>query len=267
MIKETEASPLSATLQNDGLMTAESIMKWYGDHCVLKSVTLTVDKSEVLFIIGPSGSGKSTLCRTLCGIEQPDEGTIWIEGQPWVHRERRDKPIMVHPDYRKIRLELGMVFQDYTLFPQMTALRNVTLGPVEVLGLAPAEARQIGEEVLARVGLADKGKAYPNELSGGQKQRVAIARELAMGRKILFLDEPTSALDPELVGEVLDVIASLADSGLTMVVVSHEMAFAKRAGDRIIFMAEGEIIEVASTHDFFNHPATERAQRFVGKIR
>lgn len=183
-----------------------------------------------------------------------------------MHREQHGKPLMVHPNYRKARLELGMVFQDYTLFPQMTALQNVTLGPHKVLGLNPSDARKRGLEVLDRVGLANKADAYPSELSGGQKQRVAIARELAMGRKILFLDEPTSALDPELVGEVLDVIASLASSGLTMVVVSHEMAFAKRAGDRIIFMADGDIVETATAHGFFTNPATDRAKRFVEKI-
>ncbi|MDN5843245.1 MAG: amino acid ABC transporter ATP-binding protein [Alcaligenaceae bacterium] len=248
------------------MLYAESISKWYGSNQVLKNICLTVNRSEVLVIIGPSGSGKSTLCRTLCGIEHLDEGTVWIEGQPWAHRKQRGKPLMVHPNYREIGLGFGMVFQDYTLFPQMTALENVTLGPRKVLKLGSGEARKRGRGVLDRVGLLDRANAYPHELSGGQKQRVAIARELAMGRKILFLDEPTSALDPELVGEVLDVVASLARSGLTMVLVSHQMAFAKQAVDRVVFMADGEIVEIAAAQTFFSHPSTERAQRFVEKI-
>lgn len=258
--------PLSAQIPGRNLMMAESVSKWYGDNQVLKNITLTVNRSEVLILLGPSGSGKSTLCRMLCGLEQPDEGTVWAEGEPWAHRERRGKRLMVHPNHRGIGLEFGMVFQDYTLFSQMTALKNVTLGPRKVLGLNANEAKKCGRDVLDRVGLVDKADAYPHELSGGQQQRVAIARELAMGRKILFLDEPTSALDPELVGEVLEVVASLADSGLTMVVVSHEMAFAKRAGDRVVFMAEGELIEATTADDFFAHPSTERAQNFVEKI-
>ncbi len=266
MISEIPADLNGSHVEREHLLYAESISKWYGDNQVLKNIRLTVGKSEVVVIIGPSGSGKSTLCRTLCGIEQPDEGTIWIEGQPWVHREKRGKPFMVHPNHREIGLGFGMVFQDYTLFPQMTALENVTLGPRKVLGLSTNDARERGSAELHRVGLLDRASAYPHELSGGQKQRVAIARELAMGRKILFLDEPTSALDPELVGEVQDVIASLASSGLTMVLVSHQMGFARQAADRVVFMADGDIAEIATAETFFTAPSTERAQRFVEKI-
>ncbi len=223
----------------------------------LKDVSLTVRRGETVVVIGPSGSGKSTLLRCLCGLEEVDEGRITIDGQPVTddHRLRQ-----------RMRPELGMVFQSFNLFPHLTALDNLTLAPIRVRGQKKAEAEALARDLLAKVGLADKAAARPAQLSGGQQQRVAIARALAMNPKVMLFDEPTSALDPEMIGEVLAVMRELAREGSTMVVVTHEIGFAKEAGDELIFMDEGEIVERGQAATFFENPQTERARQFLAKI-
>lgn len=232
--------------------------KHFGDLHVLKDVSLSVGKGEVVVVIGPSGSGKSTLCRAINRLETIDSGEILIEGKP-LPQEGRELAAM--------RAELGMVFQSFNLFAHMSILQNVTLGPVEVLGLSKAEAEQRAMGLLDRVGVASQANKVPAQLSGGQQQRVAIARSLAMHPKAMLFDEPTSALDPEMINEVLDVMVDLARQGMTMIVVTHEMNFARRVADRVVLMADGAIVEEGAPDAFFDHPQSQRARDFLDSIK
>ena len=232
--------------------------KHFGDLHVLRDINLAVARGEVLVVIGPSGSGKSTLCRTINRLETIDSGEVLIEGKP-LPLEGRELAAM--------RAELGMVFQSFNLFAHKTILENVTLGPVDVLGMDKAEARARAMELLERVGVAEQADKVPAQLSGGQQQRVAIARSLAMHPKAMLFDEPTSALDPEMITEVLEVMVELARGGMTMVVVTHEMNFARRVSDRVVFMADGQIVEEGAPDAFFDHPRTQRARDFLDSIR
>ena len=232
--------------------------KHYGALHVLKDINLKIDRGEVLVVIGPSGSGKSTLCRTINRLETIDSGEILIEGEPLPQEGK---------ELARTRAELGMVFQQFNLFAHKTILDNVTLGPIEVLGISKADAEKRAMELLARVGVAEQAGKVPAQLSGGQQQRVAIARSLAMNPKAMLFDEPTSALDPEMINEVLDVMTELARGGMTMVVVTHEMNFARRVGNRVIFMADGAIVEEGSPDEFFDHPQTQRARDFLNSIK
>ena len=232
--------------------------KHFGDLHVLKDVSLSVGKGEVVVVIGPSGSGKSTLCRAINRLETIDSGEILIEGKP-LPQEGRELAAM--------RAELGMVFQGFNLFAHMSILQNVTLGPVEVLGLSKAEAERRAMGLLDRVGVASQANKVPAQLSGGQQQRVAIARSLAMHPKAMLFDEPTSALDPEMINEVLDVMVDLARQGMTMIVVTHEMNFARRVADRVVFMADGAIVEEGAPDAFFDHPQSQRARDFLDSIK
>ena len=232
--------------------------KHYGDLHVLKDINLVVDRGEVVVVIGPSGSGKSTMCRTINRLETIDSGEILIEGEPLPQEGKK---------LTKVRAELGMVFQSFNLFAHMTVLENVTLGPIQALGMKKDEAEKVAMDLLARVGVAEQAHKVPAQLSGGQQQRVAIARSLAMHPKAMLFDEPTSALDPEMINEVLDVMVKLAREGMTMIVVTHEMNFARRVADRIIFMADGQIVETGLPQEFFDHPKTERAKDFLNSIK
>ena len=232
--------------------------KHYGDLHVLRDVNLRVGRGEVVVVIGPSGSGKSTMCRTINRLETIDSGEILIEGEPLPQEGR---------ELTRMRAELGMVFQQFNLFAHMSVLDNVTLGPREVLGVPKEEAEKRALELLARVGVAEQAHKVPAQLSGGQQQRAAIARSLAMLPKAMMFDEPTSALDPEMINEVLDVMVELARGGMTMVVVTHEMSFARRVADRVVFMADGRIVEEGSPDEFFDHPKTQRARDFLDSIK
>ena len=235
----------------------KGVNKWFGKLHVLNQIDLKVQKGEVLVVCGPSGSGKSTLIRCINKLEPIQKGEIIVDGMS-VHDSATN--------LTKLRTEIGFVFQQFYLYPHMTALQNIMLAPVNVKKIAKAEAEKIAREQLERVGLAEKANSYPTQLSGGQQQRVAIARGLAMSPKIMLFDEPTSALDPEMIGEVLDVMVSLASEGITMCVVTHEMGFAKKVADRVLFMDDGKIIETGKPADFFDHPQTERAADFISKI-
>jgi glutamate transport system ATP-binding protein len=239
------------------LVVIDQVNKHFGDVHALKDVSLTVERGEVLVIIGPSGSGKSTLCRTINRLEPIDSGTISVDGQPLPEEGRA---------LARLRADVGMVFQSFNLFAHKTILQNVTLGPIKVRKLPKAEARERAMKLLERVGIGDKADRYPAELSGGQQQRAAIARALAMGPKLMLFDEPTSALDPEMIKEVLDVMVELAREGTTMVVVSHEMGFARQAARRVAFMDAGRIVELAPPDRFFARPESERARNFLSKI-
>ena len=232
--------------------------KHYGALHVLKDINLTVAKGEVLVVIGPSGSGKSTMCRTINRLETIDSGEILIEGEPLPQEGK---------ELARVRAEVGMVFQQFNLWSHKTILQNVTLGPTTVLGMKKDEAEARAMELLERVGVAEQAAKVPAQLSGGQQQRVAIARSLAMNPKALLFDEPTSALDPEMINEVLDVMVELAGQGMTMVVVTHEMNFARRVADRVVFMADGQIVEEGAPAEFFDHPQTERARDFLNSIK
>ena len=234
------------------------VEKHFGDLHVLKDINLQVEKGEVLVLIGPSGSGKSTLCRTINRLETIDSGEILIEGKP-LPQEGKELAAM--------RAEIGMVFQQFNLFAHKTILENVTMGPVEVLHVDKKKAEQEAMELLRRVGVAEQAGKVPAQLSGGQQQRVAIARSLAMHPKAMLFDEPTSALDPEMINEVLDVMVELAREGMTMVVVTHEMNFARHVADRVEFMADGQILEEGDPNEFFDHPKTERAREFLESIK
>ena len=235
----------------------ENVHKYFGDLEVLKGIDLEIQPGEVVVILGPSGSGKSTLLRCINKLEKITSGRIEVDGY-----DLND----TKTDINKVRTEATMVFQQFNLFPHITVLGNVTLGPIKVRGLSRAEAEKLGRELLSKVGLDDKADNYPRQLSGGQQQRVAIARALALGPKVLLFDEPTSALDPELVGEVLEVMRKLAREGMTMVVVTHEMGFAKEVADRCIFIDEGIIMVEASPTDFFDNPDHPRLRDFLGKV-
>jgi glutamate transport system ATP-binding protein len=231
--------------------------KYFGDLHVLRKVDLTVAAREVVVIIGPSGSGKSTLCRCINRLETIDGGELRVDGQPLPAEGR---------GLARLRAEVGMVFQSFNLFGHRTVLDNVTLGPITVRKVPRNEAQAEGRALLARVGISDKADAYPAQLSGGQQQRAAIARALAMQPKVMLFDEPTSALDPEMVSEVLDVMVQLAAEGMTMVVVTHEMGFARKAADRVVFMDSGEIVEQGTPDDFFAGASSDRAKSFLSKV-
>ena len=239
------------------LVVLEGVNKHFGDLHVLKDINLTVGRGEVVVVIGPSGSGKSTLCRTINRLETFESGSITIDGEPLPQEGKA---------LARLRADVGMVFQSFNLFAHKTILENVTLGPMKVRGKNKAEAQSRAQELLERVGVAHQAAKYPAQLSGGQQQRVAIARSLAMEPKVMLFDEPTSALDPEMINEVLDVMVGLAKSGMTMIVVTHEMGFARKAADRVIFMDDGEIVEQAEPEDFFTNPQSDRAKDFLGKI-
>ena len=247
-----------AAEKNVPVIELRHVDKHYGDLHVLRDVSLSVARGEVVVIIGPSGSGKSTLCRTINRLETIDSGEILIEGDPLPQEGR---------ELARMRSELGMVFQQFNLFAHMSVLDNVTLGPREVLGQPKDEAERHAMELLGRVGVAEQAHKVPAQLSGGQQQRAAIARSLAMRPKAMLFDEPTSALDPEMINEVLDVMVELARGGMTMIVVTHEMGFARRVADRVVFMADGQIVEEGAPDDFFDHPRSQRARDFLDSIK
>jgi glutamate transport system ATP-binding protein len=241
----------------DPLVVLSGVNKHFGALHVLKDVDLSIARGEVVVVIGPSGSGKSTLCRTINRLETIDNGTITIDGKPLPAEGK---------ELAQLRAKVGMVFQSFNLFAHKTVLENVMLGPVKVKGVKRGAAESRGRELLERVGIANQAEKYPAQLSGGQQQRVAIARALAMDPMVMLFDEPTSALDPEMINEVLDVMTSLAKSGMTMVVVTHEMGFARRAAHRVVFMDDGRIIEQADPEKFFTNPESARTQDFLSKI-
>ena len=247
----------SSTTSPRLLVALGKVNKHFGDLHVLKDIDLSIGKGEVVVIIGPSGSGKSTLCRAINGLETIDSGTIRIDG-------------VVLPEDGKelatLRADVGMVFQSFNLFTHKTIRENVTLGPIKVRGLDVQQANDRADQLLKRVGITAQAEKYPAQLSGGQQQRVAIARALAMEPKVMLFDEPTSALDPEMINEVLDVMTDLAKQGMTMIVVTHEMGFARRAADRVVFMSEGQIIEESTPEEFFTNPKSSRAKDFLSKI-
>ncbi len=244
-------------MTSEPLIKMSSVNKWFGELHVLRDVDLAIDRGEVVVIIGPSGSGKSTLCRAINRLEPINSGTITFDGRPLPAEGK---------GLAKLRSEVGMVFQSFNLFAHKTILQNVMLGPQKVRKEKPAVVRERAMSLLDRVGIASQAEKYPAQLSGGQQQRVAIARALAMQPKALLFDEPTSALDPEMVGEVLDVMTSLAREGMTMVVVTHEMGFARHAANRVVFMAEGQLVEEATPQEFFANPRSDRAKDFLSKI-
>ncbi|MDN3238449.1 amino acid ABC transporter ATP-binding protein [Glycomyces tritici] len=248
---------MEATQPKAPMVSISGVNKHFGDLHALKDIDLTVEDGEVVVLIGPSGSGKSTLCRTINRLETVDSGDITVNGKPLPAEGRA----LAH-----LRADVGMVFQHFNLFAHLTVLQNITLGPIKVRRTPKAKAEARARQLLERVGLAEKADAFPSQLSGGQQQRVAIARGLAMDPKLMMFDEPTSALDPEMINEVLDVMQDLAREGMTMVVVTHEMGFARRAANRVVFMAEGQIVETATPDEFFDDPKTARAQDFLAKV-
>ncbi len=239
------------------IVEMEHVDKYFGDLHVLNDIDLTVAKGEVVVVIGPSGSGKSTLCRTINRLESINSGTIKIDGSLLPEEGKA---------LAQLRSDVGMVFQSFNLFAHKTILENVTLGPIKVRKMSEADAKAKGMQLLERVGVANQASKYPAQLSGGQQQRVAIARALAMGPKVMLFDEPTSALDPEMVNEVLDVMVGLAEQGMTMIVVTHEMGFARKAAHRVVFMADGQIVEQNTPDAFFTNPQSARARDFLSKI-
>lgn len=240
------------------MIEIKNLMKKYGKNIVLKDITESVNKGQVICVIGPSGSGKSTFLRCLNVLEKPNSGKILFEG--------KDLTNISEKELCALREKMGMVFQSFNLFPNMTVLENIKVAPMRVKGIAEDEAEKKAKQLLEKVGLSDRENQYPASLSGGQQQRVAIARAFAMDPEVMLFDEPTSALDPEMVGEVLKVMRDLADSGMTMVVVTHEMGFAKEVADEVWFMSDGYIQEKGNPKDFFNAPKTDRAKEFLAKI-
>lgn len=243
--------------ENTDIIVATQVNKWYGDFHALKNVSLAVKRREVVVIIGPSGSGKSTFIRTINRLEEHQSGEIVVDGIPLTHDVR---------NIEAIRMETGMVFQQFNLFPHLTVLQNITLAPIQVRKIKKAEAEARAMQLLERVGIPEQAPKFPGQLSGGQQQRVAIARALAMQPKIMLFDEPTSALDPEMIREVLEVMEELAESGMTMVVVTHEMGFARGVADRIVFMDSGEIVEIGTPEHFFTDPQHDRTKLFLKQI-
>lgn len=239
------------------MITFQNVNKHYGDFHVLKQINLQIEKGEVVVIIGPSGSGKSTLLRCINRLETINEGVLTVNGTAINDRKT---------DINQVRQNIGMVFQHFHLYPHKTVLQNIMLAPVKVLRQSPEQAKETARYYLEKVGIPDKADAYPSQLSGGQRQRVAIARGLAMKPEVMLFDEPTSALDPEMIGEVLDVMKTLAKEGMTMVVVTHEMGFAKEVADRIVFIDEGKILEEAVPAEFYANPKEERARLFLSRI-
>ena len=251
-----ETAPVSAG-RGEPLVVLSDVQKHFGQLHALKDIDLTVTSGEVVVVIDPSGSGKSTLCRTINRLETIDEGTITLDGK---ELPQEGKALAA------LRAEVGMVFQSFNLFAHKTILENVTLGPIKVRGMGKAEAETKARELLDRVGVGHQAEKYPAQLSGGQQQRVAIARALAMEPKVMLFDEPTSALDPEMIKEVLDVMVDLAEQGMTMIVVTHEMGFARTAANRVVFMSDGKIVEENTPEEFFTNPQSDRAKDFLGKI-
>ncbi|EQD82789.1 amino acid ABC transporter ATP-binding protein (PAAT family) [Saccharopolyspora erythraea NRRL 2338] len=248
---------MTAAATDAPMIRMSAVDKHFGALHVLKGITLDVPRGQVVVVLGPSGSGKSTLCRTINRLEPIDAGSIAVDGTPLPAEGRA---------LAALRADVGMVFQQFNLFAHKTILENVTLGPTKVRGLAKEQARKEAIGLLERVGIADQADKYPAQLSGGQQQRAAIARALAMKPKVMLFDEPTSALDPEMVNEVLDVMTSLAAEGMTMLVVTHEMGFARRAAHRVLFMSDGEVVEDSTPEKFFSAPESDRAKDFLGKI-
>ena len=242
---------------DQALVVLDGVNKWFGDLHVLKDINETIHRGEVVVVIGPSGSGKSTLCRAINRLETIQQGSITLDGKPLPEEGK---------ELAALRAEVGMVFQSFNLFAHKTILENVTLGPIKVRGVKKADAEKRATELLDRVGVGHQAAKYPAQLSGGQQQRVAIARALAMEPKVMLFDEPTSALDPEMIKEVLDVMVDLAERGMTMVVVTHEMGFARTAADRVLFMSDGAIVEENDPESFFTNPQSDRAKDFLGKI-
>ena len=251
-VKEVDPGPSGVPM-----VSMEAVNKHFGSLHVLKDINLTVDRGQVIVVLGPSGSGKSTLCRTINRLETIDSGTIAIDGEVLPAEGKK---------LAQLRSDVGMVFQSFNLFAHKTIVDNVTLAPMKVRKLSKDKARESAMALLDRVGVANQADKYPAQLSGGQQQRVAIARSLAMNPKVMLFDEPTSALDPEMINEVLNVMTSLAKDGMTMLVVTHEMGFARGAADRVVFMADGAIVESAQPQEFFTNPQSDRAKDFLGKI-
>jgi glutamate transport system ATP-binding protein len=253
----TLESDHAAAAQGSALVVLDHVDKWFGDLHVLQDVNIAIQRGEVVVVIGPSGSGKSTLCRAINRLETIDKGSITLDGKPLPQEGKA---------LANLRAEVGMVFQSFNLFAHKTILENVTLGPIKVRGVGKQEAGTRAMELLERVGVGAQAHKYPAQLSGGQQQRVAIARALAMEPKVMLFDEPTSALDPEMIKEVLDVMVDLARGGMTMVVVTHEMGFARTAADRVLFMSDGAVVEENTPEEFFTNPRTDRARDFLAKI-
>lgn len=248
---------MSGQAEKENIIVCRDVNKWYGEYHALRDVSLTVKQKEVVVVIGPSGSGKSTFIRCINRLEEHQSGDIIVDGVPLTHDLR---------NIEKIRSETGMVFQQFNLFPHLTVMENITLAPIHVRKMRKSEADEIGMSLLNRVGIPEQAGKYPGQLSGGQQQRVAIARSLAMQPKIMLFDEPTSALDPEMIKEVLDVMKELALSGMTMLVVTHEMGFAKEVADRVVFMDAGEVVEVGTPEHFFTNPQHDRTKLFLSQI-
>jgi glutamate transport system ATP-binding protein len=248
---------MTTQVPGDALVSLKAVNKHYGQLHVLKDINLNVRKGEVVVVIGPSGSGKSTLCRAINRLETIDDGDIKIDGKELPAEGK---------ELAKLRADVGMVFQSFNLFAHKTILENVTLGPIKVKGVSKGEADKDAMALLERVGVGQQAPKLPAQLSGGQQQRVAIARALAMKPKVMLFDEPTSALDPEMINEVLDVMVQLAKEGMTMIVVTHEMGFARKAADRVVFMADGQIVEDATPEEFFTNPKSSRAKDFLSKL-
>ncbi|WP_024476021.1 MULTISPECIES: amino acid ABC transporter ATP-binding protein [unclassified Arthrobacter] len=257
MTSDFEANSTAAPSSETPLVLLKNVNKHYGELHVLQNINLEVARGEVVVVIGPSGSGKSTLCRAINRLETIDDGEIRIDG---VKLPAEGKALA------KLRADVGMVFQSFNLFAHKSILENVTLGPIKVKGMKSAEAKELAMSLLKRVGVDNQAQKLPAQLSGGQQQRVAIARALAMQPKVMLFDEPTSALDPEMINEVLDAMVTLAKEGMTMIVVTHEMGFARKAADRVIFMDGGQIVEEATPEEFFTNPQSNRAKDFLGKI-
>ena len=256
-VPQASAEPQTANAPKSAIIECVDVHKWYGEFHVLKGISTEIEKGEVVVVCGPSGSGKSTFIRTINRLEEHQKGTIRVDGIELTHDLR---------NIDAIRREVGMVFQSFNLFPHLTVLQNVTLGPVWVKKTKRGEAKAKAMELLDRVGIAEQADKYPGQLSGGQQQRVAIARALAMNPTVMLFDEPTSALDPEMIKEVLDVMKELARSGMTMVCVTHEMGFAREVADRIIFFDQGQIVEENTPEEFFNNPQEDRSKLFLSQI-
>ena len=257
MTNAGESGAGASTATTTSMISMTGVQKHFGELHVLRDITLDVPVGQVVIVVGPSGSGKSTLCRTINRLEPVDEGVITVDGRALPAEGKA---------LAALRADVGMVFQSFNLFAHKTILENVMLAPVKVRKMSKSDAKARALELLDRVGIANQADKYPAQLSGGQQQRVAIARALAMNPKVMLFDEPTSALDPEMVSEVLDVMTSLAKEGMTMLVVTHEMGFARKAGDRVLFMADGQIVEDTDPDTFFTAPKSDRAKDFLGKI-
>ena len=261
------ADPAGAGYDGSHMVVFDKVLKQFGSNVVLDHLDFTVRRGERVALIGPSGSGKTTILRLLMTLEEVNDGVIWVEGQPLTHQRKGDKLVKASQKHLlQVRSKIGMVFQQFNLFPHLSVLENICIAPMKVKKAQRADIELRALKLLDRVGLGDKAKAYPAQLSGGQKQRVAIVRALAMEPDVMLFDEPTSALDPEMVGEVLDVMKSLAREGMTMVVVTHEMGFAREVGDRVLFMDEGIIMEQGTPEEVFGNPQNPRTQDFLRKV-